>query len=267
MALQGCLRKMKTEFHDPVNYYFRTESTDPFLLNEFLDKPLKLSWTGRITCVGCGRSIRKSYMQGFCFNCFSNAPDAAECIIRPELCRAHEGAGRDVEWEQEHHNCEHFVYLSLTSDVKIGVTRSSNRFSRWADQGAGSAMVFAKTPYRQLAGLIEVEIKQYVTDRTDWRKMLTNTTTNERSLVELKAMLGSFLPQNLQPYFLPGEEVYHFHYPVLAYPEKVESIDLDKTREAAGILTGIRGQYLLFDGGRVINLRKYCGYEVVLDKI
>ena len=39
------------------------------------------------------------------------------------------------------------------------------------------------------------------------------------------------------------------------------SFNLDKTPEAGGVLQGIKGQYLIFDGG-VINLRKYSGYRV-----
>ena len=42
---------------------------------------------------------------------------------------------------------------------------------------------------------------------------------------------------------------------------KVKSFNLDKDPEAGGVLQGIKGQYLIFDGG-VINLRKYTGYKV-----
>ena len=39
--------------------------------------------------------------------------------------------------------------------------------------------------------------------------------------------------------------------------------NLDRTAEVGGRLQGIKGQYLIFDGG-VINLRKYSGYRVEL---
>ena len=50
-------------------------------------------------------------------------------------------------------------------------------------------------------------------------------------------------------------------YPVDHYPEKIVSLNLDKTPEISGTLMGIKGQYLIFDCG-VINIRKFAGYEV-----
>jgi hypothetical protein len=52
-----------------------------------------------------------------------------------------------------------------------------------------------------------------------------------------------------------------FDYPVLEYPTKVASHNLDKTPRVSGTLLGLKGQYLILDSG-VINLRKYTGYEV-----
>ena len=52
-------------------------------------------------------------------------------------------------------------------------------------------------------------------------------------------------------------------YPVSLYPQKVKSFNLDKTPTIDGTLTGIKGQYLLFDTG-VINIRKYGGYHLTL---
>jgi hypothetical protein len=52
-------------------------------------------------------------------------------------------------------------------------------------------------------------------------------------------------------------------YPVLEYPTKVKSFNLDKSPRAGGTLLGIKGQYLIFDSG-VINMRKYGGYQLSL---
>ena len=43
--------------------------------------------------------------------------------MRPELCQAHEGIARDME--QAKRNClqQHLVYLAVSSNVKVGVTR------------------------------------------------------------------------------------------------------------------------------------------------
>jgi hypothetical protein len=54
------------------------------------------------------------------------------------------------------------------------------------------------------------------------------------------------------------------HYPVTQYPEKVVSINLEKTPSFTGTLLGIKGQYWLLDDNRVINIRKYTGYQATL---
>jgi hypothetical protein len=67
-------------------------------------------------------------------------------------------------------------------------------------------------------------------------------------------------------YLVPGEnEVYTFEYPVISYRDKVKSINLDNDPLIQGQLTGIRGQYLIFEDSRVINIRKYSGYEIILN--
>ena len=62
---------------------------------------------------------------------------------------------------------------------------------------------------------------------------------------------------------LVGEDETRIQYPVLEYPTKVKSFNLDKDPVVEGVLTGIKGQYLIFDTG-VINMRKYGGYELAL---
>ncbi|UCD12386.1 MAG: DUF2797 domain-containing protein, partial [Nitrospinaceae bacterium] len=71
----------------------------------------------------------------------------------------------------------------------------------------------------------------------------------------------AWVPEDLREYLTRDEEVQAFDYPVLSVPEKIVSHNLDKVPEFSDRLTGIKGQYLLFDH-RVINLRKYAGYHV-----
>jgi hypothetical protein len=61
--------------------------------------------------------------------------------------------------------------------------------------------------------------------------------------------------------FLTNEQVVDIYYPVDNYPVKVKSFNLDTQSEVAGVLHGIKGQYLMLDTG-VINIRKFSGYEV-----
>jgi hypothetical protein len=50
---------------------------------------------------------------------------------------------------------------------------------------------------------------------------------------------------------------------VQGYPDKIASYNFDKDPLVEGTLLGIKGQYLMFDGG-VINVRRYAGYHVEL---
>ncbi len=252
---------MKTGFDGGVRYWLKLDSEIVAEITQLVGQRMELTWTGGINCVNCGKSIKKTFGEGFCYDCFSNAAAASPCIIRPELCEAHLGKGRDVTWEQENHNQPHFVYLAQTNGIKVGITRESNIPSRWLDQGAWKAIVFAKVPYRRLAGEIEVELKQYISDRTDYRKMLTNMRGDE-NMVELAITLGSFLPSHLQGYLLRDQKLHEFEYPVLQYPQAVNTIKLESEPFIDSTLMGIRGQYFLFEDGRALNIRKYSGYEV-----
>jgi hypothetical protein len=252
---------MDVESNGVIHYFLNLNGERGEELNKCLEHRFELVWTGDIFCLNCGKKIKRSFGQGFCYECFTTAPQTAPCIVKPELCEAHLGKGRDPEWEERNHNQPHVVYLAQTASVKVGVTRATQVPTRWLDQGAWRTLIIAETPYRKLAGDIENELKQYLSDRTDWRKMLTDDRGTE-DLFELRDQLAEFLPDNLREYAIKDSVINEFEYPVDSYPSKVTTIDLDKEQKATGRLTGIRGQYLYFDRERVINLRKYGGYEV-----
>ena len=50
--------------------------------------------------------------------------------------------------------------------------------------------------------------------------------------------------------------------PVEKYPTKIKSLKLEKNNLISGKLSGIKGQYLIFDGGEVFNVRSHEGYIV-----
>ncbi|MEL7529994.1 MAG: DUF2797 domain-containing protein, partial [Bacteroidota bacterium] len=258
---RGNLRKMSSQLGDTVQYSL-TLGEDTFLVNDWIGKPIKLAFQGEINCRICGRKTNKSYGQGFCFPHFQKAPENSPCIIRPELCEGHLGNGRDPEWEQTHHVKPHVVYLALTSGVKVGVTRHDQVPTRWIDQGAWKAVQIANVPYRRLAGEIEVALKDHMSDKTNWRKMLSNQMNTELDLAEEIEKAQSLLPAEYQEYIVPQSEITEITYPVEAYPEKVKSLKLDKIPEITGTLQGIRGQYLILDEGRVINLRSHTSYLI-----
>ncbi len=260
----GTIGKMKTQLSDTVHYSL-VMGDDKVSMNELMDRPIRLIHTGRIFCVCCSKQTKKSFGQGFCYPCFINSPDNSECIIKPELCKAHLGEGRDVEWEKNHHMQTHYVYLALSNEVKVGVTRDTQIPTRWIDQGASAAVIIAEVPYRYLAGVIEIELKKHMTDKTNWQRMLKNEIAQGVSLLEKRLAAIELLPDDLKKHTVGSFDVVEINYPVLEFPQKVISQNFDKTPEITGVLKGIKGQYLLFDGGRVINIRNASGYEVKLE--
>lgn len=258
---EGDVRKMHTDLQDTVQYNLKWKDQD-LLMNSLLDQEIFIKFDGLIHCVSCDKEIKKPFAQGFCYDCFVSQPEASECIINPELCRAHLGEGRDVEWEQRNHAQPHFVYLAVSSAVKVGITRSTQVPTRWIDQGASYAIKLAETPYRQLCGVIEVALKSVFTDKTNWRKMLTNDVLEDVDLLEEKWQLEDVLPADLLEYMSEDDEITHINYPVLRWPEKVNSMNLLKKPLINGTLAGIKGQYLIFDDNRVINLRNHSGFNV-----
>lgn len=261
ISKSGNVRKMRSELASPVRYRLPLSESE-LDLNPLIGEMICLRFAGRINCVVCDRLIKKSFAQGFCFPCFQKSPENSECIIRPVLCRGHLGDGRDSVWEAENHVQDHFVYLAVSSAVKVGVTRGDQIPTRWIDQGASAAMRFALTPNRYLAGCIEVAVAEQITDRTNWQRMLKNEVLDDVDLPRIREELAMDLDENLRAYVSSDSDVVRIHYPVQRYPQEVKSVGFDKLPEIEGCLSGIKGQYLIFDDGRVLNMRKHSGYWI-----
>ncbi len=259
IKLEGNVRKMKSDFKAPIEYsMILSEHILP--LNDHIGSNIKLEWSGIIHCVKCGNKTNKSFFQGFCYPCFISAPESSECILKPELCQAHEGISRDMEWSEKYCLSNHYVYLSLTSGIKVGVTRYTQIPTRWIDQGAIKALKIAKTPNRYLAGAIEVKLKEFVSDRTSWQRMLKNDVNQDIDLYGYRETLKENLPSDLKTYVLNEEREKIIAYPINKYPEKIKSINFEKVKEFEGKLTGIKGQYIYIDNQFVVNMRKYSGF-------
>ena len=261
MEYTGNIRKMEA-FHEKVIKYFLPVGTERVHMNELLGSPVSMEYQGHINCIKCGRETRKSFAQGYCYPCFTTAPETEECVLKPELCRAHEGLARDMEYAEKNCLTEQVVYLSLTSGIKVGVTRSHQVPTRWIDQGAIRALEFARTPNRYSAGLMEVALKDHLADKTHWRKMLSGADPGSFDLLLEKQRLAPLLTGDMASYITDSAEEVTMDYPVLRYPEKIKSLNFDKDPLVSGVLTGIKGQYLMLDQDRVINIRKFGGYQV-----
>ncbi len=257
------LSKMRTEYTGRIVGYFLAVGDGEVHLNDLIGKRIKLTYNGKIHCKCCGSLTRKSYAQGFCYNCYLTSPEAEECVLNPEKCKAHLGVARDIEYSRAHCLIPHYVYLSVTSGVKVGVTRHTQMPTRWIDQGASQAIVLAETPNRHIAGLIEVYLKNYYNDKTLWSKMLLGSVGDDIDLLSEKDKAAALLPPVMQPLVRVSSQVMHIHYPVLEYPTKPINVDLEKQPIFEGELTGIKGQYLIF-GQSVLNIRRHTGYGVQL---
>jgi hypothetical protein len=260
MIYEGVLTKMQTEWQYPVQYYLIFEHS--FLnLNQLIDRELTLTFQG-YQCLNCYKK-KKIFRQGFCYDCFSSSASAGDWIMKPELSTAHlDIEDRDLVYEKRVQLQPHIVYLAMSSEVKVGVTRKTQVPTRWIDQGAIAAIPIVEVPNRYLAGITEVALKNYFADKTNWRKMLQNEIPTF-DLIQQRKAVADLLTSEVRPFFdqtIP--KIYNIEYPVLQYPKTVKSLNLDKTNHFSGVLKGIKGQYLLFEDGTVFNVRTYEGYVV-----
>ena len=83
-------------------------------------------------------------------------------------------------------------------------------------------------------------------------------------LVQAKRRLTKLVPDEFLPFVVQNNRVLELVYPVLKYPEKIKSLNFDKDPFVTGVINGIKGQYLMFDDNRVINMRKFGGYLISL---
>lgn len=259
MTYQGVLTKMATEFESPIQYYLVFE--DDFLnMNQLLDKAITLQFV-KYQCLSC-KLDKPIYRQGFCKNCFFEIPQAAAWIMRPELSTAHlNQEDRDLEYEKAVQLKPHIVYLANSSNVKVGVTRKSQVPTRWIDQGAHEAIEIVEVPNRYLAGVTEVALKNHVSDKTNWRKMLKNDVEDE-SLEAWRTRLKQYIPEEVMPYFIDNKTETNILFPVSKYPDKPKSLNIKKEQQYTGKLVGIKGQYLIFDDNTVFNVRSNEGLVV-----
>ncbi len=94
--------------------------------------------------------------------------------------------------------------------------------------------------------------------------MLKNEIDQTTDLLAQKKLAASLLKENLTQYISEEDEVTEISYPFQEFPTKIKSINLDKEKFVEGKLIAIKGQYLLFEGDKVINIRKYGGYQATI---
>ncbi|WP_063652569.1 DUF2797 domain-containing protein [Aliivibrio fischeri] len=271
IQITGTLAKMRSSLSEGTVQYRLPVGDEEISLNPLIGKTLTLTHTGNIFCCSCGKKTKKSYSQGHCFVCMKKLASCDMCIMKPETCHFAEGTCREPQWGEENCFVDHYVYLSNTSSMKVGITRHTQIPTRWIDQGATQGLPIAKVKNRLISGLVEIELAKLIADKTNWRTLLKG---NGDPLPLKKAAL-ELLPQvetaiaKIQVEHgddsveLLDEHILDIAFPVNEFPTKIVSHNFDKNPEVTGVLNGIKGQYLLFDTG-VINIRKFGSYEVTV---
>ena len=262
--LQGTLKKMITEYKNPINYFLKMDKGFVHL-NQHIGKKLNISHIGS-ECLSCSKEL-EIFRQGFCKSCFYENPATGDWVMRPELSKAHlNKADRDLEYEKKVQLQPHIIYLALSSHLKVGVTRKTQIPTRWIDQGAHEAMTIIEVPNRYLAGIGEVALKEYFSDKTNWRKMLQNEITPVKWEEAFKKSIEC-LPKELEPYKGTMQSLEKIFFPVQYYPSKVNSLNLLKSPVYEGKLIGVKAQYMLFEDQTVFNVRSNEGQRVKLSFI
>lgn len=233
-------------------------------LNSLIGKEVTFTFTGDIYCIDSGKKIKKSYNSGYSYESFTKLAACDVCIVQPEKCHYHKGTCREPKWGEKQCMQPHYIYLSVTSGLKVGITRGPQLHTRWVDQGACFAKAIYKVKNRYAAGMVETIIKDSFADKTQWRKMLSQVPDEvdfDKEIEKIKKKYGKeiavYEPEEVE------EKSLSLQYPIEQYPEKVKSVSFDKQEEITGVLKGIKGQYLIFEDF-VLNMRKHQGYEIEL---
>ncbi|MDW6003800.1 DUF2797 domain-containing protein [Vibrio mangrovi] len=265
---KGTLSKLRATISPQATYTLPIGETE-IALNPLIGHSISLTHTGHIYCCSCGKRTKKSYAQGHCYVCMQKLASCDMCIMKPETCHYDQGTCREPEWALSHCMTDHYVYLSNTSGLKVGITRHSQIPTRWIDQGATQGLPIFKVKNRYISGLIEVELAKHIADKTNWRTLLKEDQPPlalHEQAEKLRPLLQDTIAEIRQTYgedaVVPvNPEITDIQFPVQQHPTKIVSHNFDKKPEVSGILLGIKGQYLILDTG-VINIRKFTSYEV-----
>ena len=71
MEIEGAIQKMETSFEEgePVRYVLPI-GAEHLEVNPLLGQSVRLEFVGAMSCIHCGRAIKKTFSQGHCYPCF-----------------------------------------------------------------------------------------------------------------------------------------------------------------------------------------------------
>ena len=216
-------------------------------INGWIGKRVQIHFEGLIHCVVSGKRIKKTYGEGMSYDAFLKSPLACPSIIRPEL----RGFTKALPCATRRGTCQPLAAAWCTSAkhrTQSGVTRATNVPSRgWTKVHAAPSW---PTPLQTIGRGDGGGTQRNFSDRTHWRNMLTSATWMRRHWSKPKKKPSMPWESPTKP-SLKIRCVTRLHYPVHTYPSKVTSVKLDKHPDVEGTLVGIKGQYWLFEDGRM----------------
>ena len=259
--VEGPLAMMRTMPSEPVSYTAVVGETQ-LPLAAAIGRGLEIRYLDRISCRYCAASSPRSYGGGYCYRCFTQLARCDLCVVSPDRCHFAAGTCREPDWGEAFCMQPHLVYLANSSGAKVGITGAGNAVGRWLDQGARQGLVILSAPTRHSAGIAEVRLAELVSDRTDWRALVSGDgqpidlgALRDRLRREVEQLPEGVAWQDCQPR--------EFHYPVQRYGHKIIALRLTQRPLIRGNLLGIKGQYLIFEHG-VFNVRHHTSYHVRL---
>jgi hypothetical protein len=242
-------------------------------IGSYLGSGISIEYLGHPVCRHCESTTAKLFRSGYCYSCCMQLARCDLCIVSPERCHFHLDTCREPAWGEQFCMQPHTVYLSNTSGTKVGITRTGRELRRWFDQGAEQALSIISTPTRRTAGYVEVLLKGYLRDQTNWRQLVSGIRAGQ-NLVELATELRKSITiadclrgtpadedEKAQVRWLHGSDEVNIRYPTLSYSPAFRLKVTPEQPKICDNLRGVVGQYLLLTQG-VVFLPDYQGLTI-----
>ena len=276
LTFEGNSGSLEQKYRLRVSYILAGQNLTP-------ESKVTLGHSGRFQCTVCGKTAKKLF-DSYCYPCLQRSAQADRCFLNPVGCHYMAGTCREPQWGEEVCYHSHYVYLAYTDKFKVGITRRQQIPVRWIDQGATMAVLLAETGSRHQAGRLEDFLSGKFADKSHWMKMLKmGNRRPEQSEFEavrqeaLRMLENGLADSNGSPLTVPAPQaipnagtirILHdakfveLEFPLWnEIPEKIVSLNLDKTPVIESVIRGVKGQYLFLEHG-VLNVRRHEGYVV-----
>ena len=79
MEYAGNIRKMESSYGDLIRYHLPL-GDQKVEMNRLIGREISMDFLHKINCIRCGRETSKSFAQGYCYPCFTTAPETEECV-------------------------------------------------------------------------------------------------------------------------------------------------------------------------------------------